>query len=185
MIPGKIFTGFAKFQGIVSVNDFRFPRWPRCCQVLHHYNVSMIMSWFTSFTQNFVILSITKFFSSGNSCDHFGRPHDESPRTFSLSSILLGFSVSGGPCDRFRRIFSLILSLLIDAGRSVRVTASCHIDVGDAGGDESLKSLSTDQRQRMVLRCVALHLPAIFDFMWFLTTGRMAVKPLIVAEFSE
>ena len=23
MIPGKIFTGFAKFQGIVSVNDFR------------------------------------------------------------------------------------------------------------------------------------------------------------------
>ena len=26
MIPGKIFTGFAKFQGIVSVNDFRLPR---------------------------------------------------------------------------------------------------------------------------------------------------------------
>ena len=25
MIPGKIFTGFAEFQGIVSVNDFRFP----------------------------------------------------------------------------------------------------------------------------------------------------------------
>ena len=25
MIPGKIFTGFAKFQGIVSVNDFRLP----------------------------------------------------------------------------------------------------------------------------------------------------------------
>ena len=25
MIPGKIFTGFAKFQGIVSVNDFRIP----------------------------------------------------------------------------------------------------------------------------------------------------------------
>ena len=24
MIPGKIFTRFAKFQGVVSVNDFRF-----------------------------------------------------------------------------------------------------------------------------------------------------------------
>ena len=27
MIPGKIFTSYAKFQGIVSVNDFRFPIW--------------------------------------------------------------------------------------------------------------------------------------------------------------
>ena len=27
MIPGMIFTGFAKFQGIVSVSDFRFPIW--------------------------------------------------------------------------------------------------------------------------------------------------------------
>ena len=26
MIPGKIFTDFAKFQEIVSVNDFRLPR---------------------------------------------------------------------------------------------------------------------------------------------------------------
>ena len=25
MIPGKIFTSFAEFQGIVSVNDFRLP----------------------------------------------------------------------------------------------------------------------------------------------------------------
>ena len=25
MIPGKIFTGFAQFQGIVIVNDFRLP----------------------------------------------------------------------------------------------------------------------------------------------------------------
>ena len=25
MIPGEIFTSFAEFQGIVSVNDFRFP----------------------------------------------------------------------------------------------------------------------------------------------------------------
>ena len=27
MIPGKIFTGFAKFPGTASVNDFRFPIW--------------------------------------------------------------------------------------------------------------------------------------------------------------
>ena len=27
MIPGKIFTTFAKFQGIVSVDDFRLPFW--------------------------------------------------------------------------------------------------------------------------------------------------------------
>ena len=26
MIPGKIFTGLAEFQGIVSVNDFWLPR---------------------------------------------------------------------------------------------------------------------------------------------------------------
>ena len=26
MIPGKVFTVFAKFKGIVSVNDFWFPR---------------------------------------------------------------------------------------------------------------------------------------------------------------
>ena len=25
MIPGEIFTNFAEFHGIVSVNDFRFP----------------------------------------------------------------------------------------------------------------------------------------------------------------
>ena len=47
MIPGKIFTGFAEFQGIVSVNDFRlFRRLPEqkpCCVswevlVLHGYD---------------------------------------------------------------------------------------------------------------------------------------------------
>ena len=27
MIPGKIFTSLAKFQGIVSVNDVKFPLW--------------------------------------------------------------------------------------------------------------------------------------------------------------
>ena len=78
MIPGKIFTGFAKFQGIVSVNDFRLPvrlqellQAPLCflrsfCfarirldplggQFLHHDCISMIVSRFTTFTENFVI----------------------------------------------------------------------------------------------------------------------------------
>ena len=78
MIPGKIFTFFAKFQGIVSVNDFRLPIRlqellqapfgflrsfcfarirldPLGGQVLHHDFMSMIVSRFTIFTDNLVI----------------------------------------------------------------------------------------------------------------------------------
>ena len=87
MIPGKIFTGFAKFQGIASVNDFRLPIWPQellqaplsflrsfCLarirldplggQVLHHDCTSMIVSRFISFTENVVTCcnQITKIF---------------------------------------------------------------------------------------------------------------------------
>ena len=88
MIPGKIFTGFAKFQGIVSVNDFRLPVWlqellqaPLCflrsfCssariwldplggQVLHQDCISMTGSRFITFTENFVIrcYQVTKIF---------------------------------------------------------------------------------------------------------------------------
>ena len=89
MIPGKIFTSFAKFQGIVSVNDFRFPIWllellqaplsflrsfcfarilldPFGGQVLHHDCISMIVSRFTTFTVKFVICcqQVTKVVSS-------------------------------------------------------------------------------------------------------------------------
>ena len=89
MIPGKIFTGFAKFQRIVSVNDFRLPIRPQelllaslCflrnfsfartrldplgAQVLHHDCISMIVSRFTTFTENFVICcyQVTKNFSA-------------------------------------------------------------------------------------------------------------------------
>ena len=69
MIPGEIFTSFAEFQGIVSVNDFRLPvrlqellqaslcfLWSFCftrirlnplsCQVLHHDCISVIVSRF-------------------------------------------------------------------------------------------------------------------------------------------
>ena len=87
MIPGKIFTGFATFQGIVSVNDFRLPiklqellQAPLCflrsfCfarirldplggQVLHHDCISMIVSRFSIFTENFVMCCypVTKIF---------------------------------------------------------------------------------------------------------------------------
>ena len=93
MIPGKIFTGFAKIHRIASVNDFWFPRrlqelhevllfllgsfcfarvrlYPPCCQVLYHKGISMIVSRFTFFTENFVIRcdQVTKMFRSGHDC---------------------------------------------------------------------------------------------------------------------
>ena len=69
MIPGEIFTSFAEFQGIVSVNDFWFPLglqellqapfvfpvkfsfqkgkiYPLSSQVLYHHSVSMFRSRF-------------------------------------------------------------------------------------------------------------------------------------------
>ena len=89
MIPGEIFTSFAEFQGIVSVNDFRIPLAfqellqaslcflgsfcfartrldPLGGQVLYHHSVSMIVPRFTSFTENFVICccQVTKVFST-------------------------------------------------------------------------------------------------------------------------
>ena len=97
---GKIFTSFAKFQGIVSVNDFRLPIWlqellqaPSCflrsfCfarirldplggQVLHHDCISMIVSRYTTFTENFVICcnQVTKIF-----CTRYGSANASSAR---------------------------------------------------------------------------------------------------------
>ena len=99
-IQGKIFTGFAKFQGIVSVNDFRIPIWlqellqaplcflrnlcfarirldPLCSQVLHHDCISWIVSRFTAFTENFVICcyQVTKIF-----CTRYGSANASSLR---------------------------------------------------------------------------------------------------------
>ena len=104
MIPGKIFTGLTKFQGIVSVNDFRLPfrlqeLWqaPLCFlrsfvfariwldplggQVLQHDCISMIVSRFTIFTENFAICcnQVTKIF-----CAKYGSAKASSAR---------------GPCD--------------------------------------------------------------------------------------
>ncbi len=71
-----------------------------------------------------------------NSCSHSGRPCDEFPRASSLSSFFCGFSVSAGQRDESPCTSSLILSLLVDAGCSVGVTASCDEDAGDVGEDE-------------------------------------------------
>ena len=59
-----------------------------------------------------------------------------SPRTSSSSSFLFGFSVSAGSCDGLTRTVLLVLSLLVDAGCCVGVTASSDEDVGDVGEDE-------------------------------------------------
>ena len=89
MILGKIFTSFAKFQGIVSVSDIGFPRRlqellqaPFCflrsfcfarirrdplgSQVLHHDYISMTVSRFAIVTENLVICcyQVTNIFST-------------------------------------------------------------------------------------------------------------------------
>ena len=90
MIPRQIFTGFAKFQLKVSVNDFWFPillheLWQALLcflrsfcsarirldllggHVLHHDCISMIVSRFTVVTENLVICcyQVTKIFTRG------------------------------------------------------------------------------------------------------------------------
>ena len=89
MIPGEIFTSFAEFQGIVSVNDFRIPIGlqellqapfgllrsfcfarirldPLGSQVLNHDCTSVIVSRFAIVTEDFVICcyQVTKIFST-------------------------------------------------------------------------------------------------------------------------
>ena len=89
MIPREIFTGFAEFQGIFSVNDFCLPVGlqellqaslcflrsfcfarirldPFGGHVLHHDCISVIVSRLTTFTENFVICcnQVTKIFST-------------------------------------------------------------------------------------------------------------------------
>ena len=115
MIPGKIFTGFAKFQGFVSVNDFRHPirlkellQAPLCflrsfCftrirlnplggQVLHHDCISVIVSRFAIVTEDLVICcnQITTIF-----CTRYGSAIASSAR---------------GPCN-FRPLADLAISV--------------------------------------------------------------------------
>ena len=101
MIPGEIFTWWAEFQGIVSVNDFWFPLRlqellqaslcflrsfcfarlrldPLGGQVLHHDCISMIASRFTTFTENLVICcyQVTNIF-----CTRYGFAKASSARS--------------------------------------------------------------------------------------------------------
>ena len=93
-------------------------------------------------------------------------------RTTSSSSFLFLFSVFAGPCDKFPRTSSLILSLLIDAGCCAGVTVSCDEEEVEELVDRPKTTKGTN-------------LPAIFDEVWFLTTGPVAGMPMILAEFSE
>ena len=61
---------------------------------------------------------------------HSGRSRNGFPRMVSLS-FLFGFSVSVGSCDGLTRTVPFVLSLLVDPGCCVGVTASCGEDVGD------------------------------------------------------
>ena len=126
MIPGKIFTGFAKFQGIVSVNDFRPPvrlpellQAPLCLlrsfcfarirldplggQVLHHDCILMIVSIFTTFTENFVICcnQITKIFRT-----RYGSANTSSARS---------------PCD-FGPLADLAISVFREVSKNTVLT---------------------------------------------------------------
>ena len=87
------FRSVSQFQGIVSVNDFWFSLsapgtslgssgspgkflftrvglYPLSCQILHHHGISMIVSRFTFFSENFVIRcdQVTEMFRSGHDC---------------------------------------------------------------------------------------------------------------------
>ena len=125
MIPGSFFTGLAKFLRIVSVNDFTFPirlqellqapfgllRSFSCArirldpfggQVLHHDCTSMIVSRFTTFTENFVVgcNQITKIF-----CTRYD--------SADTSSAL-------GPCN-----FGPLADLAISVFREVSINTVC------------------------------------------------------------
>ena len=126
MIPGKVFTGFAEFQSVVSVKDFRLPirlqellQAPLCflrsfyfarirldplgSQVLHHDCISMIVSRLTIFTENFVICckQVTKKF-----CTRYGSATASSAR---------------GPCN-FGPLTDLAISVLREMSINTVVT---------------------------------------------------------------
>ena len=136
MIPGEIFTGFAEFQEIVSFYDFRLPiglqellqaslgfLWSFCFarirldpltgQVLHHDCISVIVSIFTTFTENLVICcyQITKIFctkyDSTNTSSARG-PCDFGPLTDLAISVFREMS--------FNAMFAQISSRLLNVG---------------------------------------------------------------------
>ena len=135
MIPGKIFTSFAEFQGIVSVNDFRLPiglqellqalscflRFfcfarirldPLGGQVLHHDCISMIVSRFTTFTENLVICcyQITKIF-----CPRYDSVNTSSARSPCHFGPLAGLAISVFREVSINTVFTQILTSLVCA----------------------------------------------------------------------
>ena len=63
---------------------------------------------------------------------------------------------------------------------------SCDEDAGKVSEDE-LEELCrwTRDNEGYVVRRIAIDLPAIFDDMWFLTTGPMVGIPMIFAELPK
>ena len=134
MIPGKIFTSFAKFQRIISVNDFWIPIClqellqaplgflrsfcfgrirldPLGGQILHH-DCTMIVSRFTTFTKNLEICcyQVAKIF-----CTKYGSAITPSAR---------------GPCN-FGPLTDLAISVLREMSiNTVLTQSSLLVDVG-------------------------------------------------------
>ena len=125
MIPGKIFKSLAKFQRVVGVHDFRLPirlqellqdplgflrsfRFARIQldplggQVLHHGCISMIVSRFTSFTDDFVI-----------GCNQI-------PKIFCTKYDSANTSSARRPCD-----FGPLANLAISVFRDVNIKTLC------------------------------------------------------------
>ena len=132
MIPGEIFTRFAEFQGIVSVNDFRLPiglqellraslsfLWSFCfariCldplggQVLHYDCISVIVSRFTTFTEDFVICcyQVTKLF-----CTKYGSTNASSARSPCNFGPLTDLAISVFREMSINTVFTQILTSL-------------------------------------------------------------------------
>ena len=127
MIPREIFTSFAEFQGIVSVNDFRIPLgfqellqaslgflWsfgfarirldPLSGLVLHHDCMSVIVSRFAIVTEDLVIscYQVTNFFST-----RYG---------FAIASSAWGPCNFGPFTFRNLRIYELPRSIVVSSG---------------------------------------------------------------------
>ena len=76
-------------------------------------------------------LSSTRF--SVKLFNHSGRSRNGSPRSVWLSPFLFVFAVSVGFDDGSPHAWLLVISLRVDAGRHVEITASCGGDAGDVG----------------------------------------------------
>ena len=146
MIPSKIFTSFAEFQGIVSVNDFRLPvrlqellqaplcfLWSFCFarirldplsgQVLHHDCISVIVSRIAIVTENLVICcyQVTKIF-----CTKYG------------SAIA---SSAWGPCN-FGPLTDLAISLFREVSFNIVFTTKSALLAGVGSKQTSWEELA-------------------------------------------